>query len=70
MFAHETYRPETFQLSGLRGISDETLAMHFKLYEGYVEQTNVLNEKIAEILGSGKIDQERERAAGGTRRSS
>jgi Fe-Mn family superoxide dismutase len=58
MFSHQTYRPKTFQLSGLQGISDETLAMHFKLYEGYVEQTNLLNEKIAEILGSGKIDQE------------
>jgi Fe-Mn family superoxide dismutase len=34
-------------LSGLTGISDNTLAMHFKLYEGYVTNTNLLNEQIA-----------------------
>jgi Fe-Mn family superoxide dismutase len=32
--------------------------MHFKLYEGYVKETNVLQEKIAEILKDGKVDQE------------
>ena len=32
--------------------------MHFKLYEGYVKQTNVLTEKISEFLADGKIDQE------------
>jgi Fe-Mn family superoxide dismutase len=32
--------------------------MHFKLYEGYVQQTNMLNEKIAAFLSDGKIDQE------------
>ena len=53
-----TYQPRKFNLSGLKGISDKTLEMHFKLYEGYVKQTNVLNEQIAEILKDGKIDQE------------
>ncbi len=32
--------------------------MHFKLYAGYVKETNRLNEKIAEFLADGKIDQE------------
>jgi Fe-Mn family superoxide dismutase len=39
-------------------LSDQTLEMHFKLYEGYVQNTNVLTEKIAEILKDGKIDHE------------
>jgi superoxide dismutase, Fe-Mn family len=43
------YKPQTFDLSGLNGISDGTLAMHFKLYEGYVTNTNLLNEQIAEM---------------------
>jgi Fe-Mn family superoxide dismutase len=32
--------------------------MHFKLYEGYVTQTNLLTEKIDEIIEDGRIDQE------------
>jgi superoxide dismutase, Fe-Mn family len=46
----ETYKPKSFDLSGLTGISDETLEMHFKLYEGYVTNTNKLNERIADVL--------------------
>jgi superoxide dismutase, Fe-Mn family len=53
-----TYRPKTFNLSGLKGISDKTLELHFKLYEGYVQETNRLNEKISAILKDGKVDQE------------
>ena len=44
------YKAKTFDLGGLNGISDATLAMHFKLYEGYVANTNLLNEQITEIL--------------------
>jgi superoxide dismutase, Fe-Mn family len=58
MTTRDTYRPRSFGLSGLSGISDRTLEMHFKLYEGYVQQTNVLNERIAEVLKDGRIDQE------------
>ena len=53
-----TYKPQQFDLSNLTGISDETLEMHFKLYEGYVKETNKLNEKIAEFIKDGKVDQE------------
>jgi len=53
-----TYEPKRFDLSGLNGISDKTLEMHFKLYEGYVQETNRLNEKISAILQAGKIDPE------------
>src|ERR1700741_2178541 len=54
----KTYKPKTFNLSGLNGISDKTLEMHFKLYEGYVTNTNTLNEKIAGFLADGKVDQD------------
>ncbi len=53
-----TYKVKPFNLSGLSGISDETLEMHFKLYEGYVKQTNLLNERISEFIKDGHIDQE------------
>src|ERR671914_984028 len=58
MISKVTYRPKEFDLSGLSGISDETLDMHFKLYEGYVKETNNLTEKISEFLKDGKVDQE------------
>jgi Fe-Mn family superoxide dismutase len=58
MLTHESYKPQQFDLSGLKGISDQTLERHFKLYEGYIQNTNVLAEKIAEILKDGKIDPE------------
>lgn len=58
MFATEPYKAKQFNLSGLKGISDQTLEMHFKLYEGYVKETNNLQERIAEFLKDGKVDQE------------
>ncbi len=54
----KTYKARQFDLSGLNGISDETLEMHFKLYEGYVTNTNTLTQKISEFLRDGKVDQE------------
>ncbi len=53
-----TYTPRQFNLSGLKGISDETLDVHFKLYEGYVKETNKLTEKITEFIKDGNVDQE------------
>lgn len=47
--AFSAYQAKTFNLSNLNGISDKTLATHFKLYEGYVTNTNILNEKIADL---------------------
>src|SRR5215210_921536 len=52
------YQPRQFDLSGLNGISDQTLEMHFKLYEGYVKETNKLTAKISEFLADGKVDQD------------
>jgi|ERR1035437_2241451 Fe-Mn family superoxide dismutase len=51
-----TYTARTFDLSDLTGISNETLAMHFKLYEGYVTATNTLNQRIADLIGGGELD--------------
>ena len=50
------YKPKQFSLSGLKGISDQTLDMHFKLYEGYVTNTNTYNQRIADLIGSGELD--------------
>lgn len=47
----KTYQARTFDLSDLTGISNQTLEMHFKLYEGYVTNTNTLNEKLAVLTG-------------------
>src|SRR5438105_7578155 len=52
------YKAKQFNLSGLQGISDKTLEMHFKLYEGYVKSVNELNEKTAEMLKDGRVDQD------------
>lgn len=52
--AHPTYKVKDFKLSGLVGISDETLDAHFSLYQGYVKNTNLLNEQIMEMIQSGQ----------------
>jgi Fe-Mn family superoxide dismutase len=49
----QTYAPKKFDLSGLQGISDNTLTVHFGLYEGYVKNTNLLNEQISGLIASG-----------------
>jgi Fe-Mn family superoxide dismutase len=48
--AKVTYKAKEFKLSGLEGISNETLEMHFGLYEGYVKNTNLLMEQIFEMM--------------------
>jgi Fe-Mn family superoxide dismutase len=52
------YQAKQFNLSGLKGISDQTLEMHFKLYEGYVKATNDLTSRISKFLADGKVDQD------------
>ncbi|MBI4524384.1 MAG: superoxide dismutase [Deltaproteobacteria bacterium] len=43
------YKSRDFNLSGLQGISDRTLEMHFGLYDGYVKNTNLLTEQLLEM---------------------
>ncbi|MGI8917842.1 MAG: superoxide dismutase [Pyrinomonadaceae bacterium] len=54
----ESYKARQFDLSGLKGITDKTLEMHFKLYEGYVKETNNLSTRIAEFIKDANVDQE------------
>jgi Fe-Mn family superoxide dismutase len=53
-----SYMARQFNLSKLNGISDQTLEMHFKLYEGYVKETNNLTERITKFIEDGNVDQE------------
>ena len=47
-----SYTPKKWELSGLEGISDKTLEVHFGLYEGYVKNVNLLNERLASLRAS------------------
>ena len=49
----KTYKAKSFDLSGLNGISDQTLEIHFKLYEGYVTNTNGLTQRIGDLVTAG-----------------
>ncbi len=48
------YTPKKWDLAGLQGISDQTLQVHFGLYEGYVKNTNLLNEQISAKMSGGQ----------------
>lgn len=52
------YKARNFNLKNLEGISEKTLEVHFKLYEGYVKETNHLNELIQEHLSHTPMDDE------------
>jgi superoxide dismutase, Fe-Mn family len=54
--SERAYPIKTFNLNGLQGISDRTLEMHFKLYEGYVKQTNHLNERLSDYTKNGRVE--------------
>jgi Fe-Mn family superoxide dismutase len=44
------YKAATFSnLRGLQGISDQQIEQHLELYGGYVRNTNLLNEQIADL---------------------
>jgi superoxide dismutase, Fe-Mn family len=50
----ERYSPRKWNLSGLQGISDQTLELHFGLYEGYVKNTNGLLDRIDAMRRAGQ----------------
>ena len=54
--AQATYKATDFQLSGLTGISNQTIAMHLSLYEGYVKNTNLLTEQLTEMVQKKKVN--------------
>ncbi len=53
--ADKKYTPMQFaNCKGLKGISDAVLEVHFKLYEGYVKNTNLLTEQLMAQAKEGK----------------
>ncbi|MCE5316610.1 MAG: superoxide dismutase [Parachlamydia sp.] len=58
MQAADTQKYEAKNYDGLlgkvEGLDDDLLKMHFKLYQGYVNNTNTLLEKLQELNASGK----------------
>ncbi|MGH9323885.1 MAG: superoxide dismutase [Vicinamibacteria bacterium] len=51
------YEPMDFSsLLGMNGFSDQLLRDHFKLYEGYVTNTNELLQKAEAMASEGKLD--------------
>lgn len=50
------YEAIAYNLTGLLGISDEQIAQHKTLYQGYVNNTNKLNEELGHMLEAGKVD--------------
>jgi Fe-Mn family superoxide dismutase len=50
-----TYKIHDFSnLKGLSGISDGQIEVHLKLYEGYVNNTNLLTEKLWKLIKDGQ----------------
>ena len=54
LLSENPYKQKSFDLSGLNGISDQTLEVHFGLYAGYVKNTNTLNEQLYSLLQQGQ----------------
>lgn len=51
------YAPQNYEsLLGTPGFSDTLLKNHFKLYQGYVTNTNKLADLLAQLLKDGKVD--------------
>ena len=47
------YQIQDFKhLLGIEGLSDQLLTNHFALYEGYVDNTNKLSEKLGEMVAA------------------
>lgn len=44
-----------YHLLGMKGFSNPLLTQHFKLYEGYVAQTNLLQEKMAALIDANLV---------------
>lgn len=53
--APSPYKAKDFsQLIGMPGFSDDALQMHFKLYEGYITNTNLLLDSLRKYAEEGK----------------
>jgi Fe-Mn family superoxide dismutase len=58
MIRPPSYQAKRFHLSGLKGLSGQTLERHLKLYEGYVQEANRLTDRIGKCLKDGQVDQD------------
>ena len=45
----KTFTAKTFNIAKLKGISDENVVEHLKLYAGYIKNANVILQKIEEL---------------------
>jgi Fe-Mn family superoxide dismutase len=48
-----TYTARTFELPELTGISKDQIAVHLKLYEGYVKHANLIHERMKALKEEG-----------------
>jgi Fe-Mn family superoxide dismutase len=55
MMMSTAYEAKTYPSAGFNGLSAEQLEQHFKLYQGYVTNTNTLNTKLSELLAAGTV---------------
>lgn len=52
---HKDYQAQDYmRILGMQGISDQTLQNHFKLYQGYVTNTNMLMQRSHQLFDEGK----------------
>lgn len=51
----QAYEAKAFSSEGFDGISKEQIEQHFKLYQGYVANTNKLADTIAQLLEAGQV---------------
>jgi superoxide dismutase, Fe-Mn family len=49
------YEAKAYPSEGFNGISKEQLEQHFKLYQGYVTNTNTLNTRLFDMLSKGEV---------------
>ena len=54
MLSQGPYKQRGFTLTGLTGISDQQIQVHLGLYAGYIRNTNLLNERLADLAKQGK----------------
>jgi Fe-Mn family superoxide dismutase len=55
--AEEVYKAKDYSylLGRMKGFNDNLLSMHFKLYEGYVKNTNLLIQSLEDLKNKGDI---------------
>jgi Fe-Mn family superoxide dismutase len=55
-FKAVTYAAQTWKLDDLAGLNKDLMEQHYKLYTGYVTNTNKANTELAQMMADGKAD--------------